>query len=137
MPSSTNFTRAVGLAALDALDANLACRRRLAASVLDAIGPDVRAQAGHELGTYQFVPIILDGDHVRERIMSAGAGRVELRTYYEPLHSMAAFESATQADDLEVTRMLERRVLSLPMAVDLSQTELELIVDACREGLER
>ena len=54
---------------------------------------------------------------------------IALRTYYDPLHQMPAFANFAQADELETTRQLGERMLSLPMAVDLDESQLSAIVE--------
>jgi len=126
---------AVGLAVLETFDDQLRRRRRLSAKLLDEIGSAFRPQFGHVWGTYQMVPVVLGDDAARARILAAAERQVELRTYYEPLHLMPAFEHVPHADTLEVTETLGRRILSLPMAVDLTDEEIGVIADVCRRGL--
>lgn len=126
---------AVGLAVLEDFDAVLATRRRLADRLLAGIGPGLAPQAGHEYGTHQFVPVLAAEDALRDRILTVAAGRVELRTYYDPLHRMPAFEGLQRASDLATTESVSRRILSLPMANDLSEAEIDVIAAVCNEAV--
>lgn len=120
---------AIALAALDRLPAALAARRESAAAILGALPDDVRAQTGCEHGTWQFVSVRTAGAAARDAILDAARGDIELRTYYQPLHAMAAFAHCARASDLATTRALGAGLLSLPMAVDQSAAERRRIVD--------
>ena len=62
---------------------------------------------------------------------------MELRTYYGALHRTAAFRAFDRAGPLAVTEALADRMLSLPMAVDLSAAELDLVAEVVVDGTER
>jgi dTDP-4-amino-4,6-dideoxygalactose transaminase len=125
---------AVALAVLDHIDDCLAIRREIAGRLVDALGPDFQPQEGHTHGTYQMLPVMVRDGVTRDRILEHAAGRVELRTYYEPLHLMPAFASCPRAGSLAVTEVVASRVLSLPMAVDLTDAEISSIAEVCRRG---
>jgi dTDP-4-amino-4,6-dideoxygalactose transaminase len=59
---------------------------------------------------------------------------MELRCYYRPLHLMSAFVNAARIGELPVTEELGRRMLSLPMADDLTEDEMDSIVAVVRGG---
>lgn len=65
----------------------------------------------------------------RDLVLDRAAGRVELRTYYAPLHQMAQFADHDWAGDLAVTADLGERIVSLPMANELSDDAIDEIVD--------
>lgn len=119
---------AIALAALDRLPAALAARREAAAAILGALSRDVFAQSGCEHGTWQFVPVRTRRAGDRDAILDAARGDVELRTYYKPLHAMAAFSGCARESDLATTDALGAGLLSLPMAVDQSAAERRRIV---------
>jgi dTDP-4-amino-4,6-dideoxygalactose transaminase len=121
---------AIALAALDELDRGVAARRAAASRIVGRLPGAFRPQAGHENGTWQFVPVTAPTRSAREEVVAAAAGRMEVRTYYEPLHSMPAFATTPRAGDLAVTDDVAARILSLPMAVDLSDAEIETIIGA-------
>jgi dTDP-4-amino-4,6-dideoxygalactose transaminase len=127
---------ATALAVLDELDVILEQRRRAADQVRAQAGSNVAWQVGCERSTWQFVPVaFLDPDRRAQAVASCDAG-VEVRTYYEPLHKMAAFEHWPVVDrGLPMTRDLHERLLCLPMANDMDDRELDLIAGVARSGL--
>jgi dTDP-4-amino-4,6-dideoxygalactose transaminase len=119
---------AIALAALDQLDAGLAARQAAASRIVDRLPPGFCAQEGHEHGTWQFVPVTAPSARARDAVLAASRDAVEIRTYYEPLHRMPAFASSPRAGTLTVTEDVSERMLSLPMAADLTDAEIETIV---------
>jgi dTDP-4-amino-4,6-dideoxygalactose transaminase len=117
------------LAALDAADRSLGVRRVNADRILAAVVDQVEYQQGGEHGTWQFMPVLARDEGHRARMLAAADGRVEMRTYYEPLHRMSAFGSARRVGALSLTEEVSSAIVSLPMAVDLSEEEIERIVD--------
>ena len=122
---------ATALAALDRLPDALAARREAAAEIVAALGNAVSTQAGCDRGTWQFVPVRTSGRDARDAILDAARGRVELRSYYRPLHAMPAFGGCDRASDLATTQDLAGSMLSLPMAVDLTRAERSGIAALC------
>jgi dTDP-4-amino-4,6-dideoxygalactose transaminase len=119
---------ATALAVLDEFDSILESRRRAAAGIRARAGSDIAWQAGCERSTWQFVPVAFADSDQRMRATSSCRGRVEVRTYYEPLHEMAPFRHWPIVDGgLPRTAELRDRVLCLPMANDLTDLELEVI----------
>jgi dTDP-4-amino-4,6-dideoxygalactose transaminase len=116
---------ATALAVLDEYDLILESRRDAAAKIRAGTDPDITWQTGCERSTWQFVPVVFpDADH-RRRAERRCEGRVEVRTYYEPLHLMEPFSSyPVLGDGLACTAELCDRVLCLPMANDLSSEEV-------------
>lgn len=133
----SELTAAAALASLDDLETALAARRERA-EVLQRLLPEgFECQAGHELGTWQFVSVAAPDADTRDRVLDAAAERrIGLRTYYEPLHTMPAFAAYDRAHTLEVTNDLAGRMVSLPMAVDLDAAEIGTIADAVAAGAE-
>ena len=127
---------AIALAAFDALPLQLAARRERATRLLAELA-GFEAQAGHEHGVWQFVPVAAEDARQRDAVLGAAAGRVELRTYYGALHRTAAFGEFDRAGPLPVTEALADRMLSLPMAVDLSAAELDLVAEVVVDGTAR
>lgn len=121
---------ATALATLDRYPQILERRRERAARLRLRIADHGWAfQSACERGTWQFVPVLADDRGARDLVLEHAAGRVELRTYYEPLHQMAQFSECAQADELAVTADLGERIVSLPMANDLSDDAIDEIVD--------
>jgi dTDP-4-amino-4,6-dideoxygalactose transaminase len=126
---------AITLAALDGHERTLARRRENAARVVASLPPGCELQQGHECSTWQFVPVAAPTPAVRQALLD-GAERagIELRTYYDPLHGMPAFQRSARAGELAVTCDLASRIVSLPMAVDLTDAELEAVIATLRDG---
>jgi dTDP-4-amino-4,6-dideoxygalactose transaminase len=105
----------------------------LSERILAALGPYgyVRQSDSHS-ATWQFVPVLAPSPRVRAAALEGGIRHgIELRAYFStPLHRMPAFASKQVAGDLRHTRELASRVLSLPMANDLSDQDADSIV-AC------
>jgi dTDP-4-amino-4,6-dideoxygalactose transaminase len=120
---------AVALAALDEHDAHLAARRGRACRMLEGVGACVVPQLGHERSTVQFVSAVAPDAATRDRIVSRAKGRIETRAYYEPLHRAPAFAELPRVGDLAVTDDVGARIISLPMAVDLTDDEIAEVVD--------
>jgi dTDP-4-amino-4,6-dideoxygalactose transaminase len=119
---------ATALAVLDDYDRILATRRRAAASVREAAGTEVAWQEGCERSTWQFVPVAFPDAVRRAAAVERCGGRIETRSYYEPLHRMPAFRGCARArDGLACTEDLAARLLCLPMANDLTDAEIARI----------
>jgi dTDP-4-amino-4,6-dideoxygalactose transaminase len=133
----SEHTAAVSLAALDEFPAALAARRAAAAQILAELPEGFRPQAEHERSTWQFVPVSAPSAETRDQVLAAAGEGLELRTYYDPLHRMPAFEECGRADDLTATRELSGRILSLPMATDLQPDEIAAIGASLRAAVDR
>ncbi|MEA2438596.1 MAG: hypothetical protein QOH76_20 [Thermoleophilaceae bacterium] len=123
---------ATALAGLDRLQATLAARQALAGRIRAALaGADATFQCCAARSGTQFVPVALASAAARTAVLAA-AGRegVELRTYFSPpLHRMPAYAHCERADSLRVTESLAERIVSLPMANDLTADDLHRIVN--------
>jgi dTDP-4-amino-4,6-dideoxygalactose transaminase len=130
---------ATGLAMLDRYDDILLRRRELA----DAIRSPLKNrgfvfQEGCERSTSQFVPALAGTVAVRDRVLRhATAAAVELRTYFAPLHQFPAFQGYPRSGTLAVTEELSARILSLPLANDLSEEAVDRIVDLCASAADQ
>jgi dTDP-4-amino-4,6-dideoxygalactose transaminase len=121
---------ATALATLDRYPEILEHRRERAARISERlVEHGWTFQGACERGTWQFVPALADDRRERDLVLDRAAGRVELRTYYAPLHQMAQFADQGWAGDLAVTADLGERIVSLPMANELSDDEIDEIVD--------
>jgi dTDP-4-amino-4,6-dideoxygalactose transaminase len=120
---------ATALAALDHFDALLEARARRSAAIRIGLGEhDFSFQLGCETSAWQFVPTLAANETVRQDILrSANLARVQLRTYHEPLHAVTALSRYDAFGDLPVTNDLASRMLSLPLAVDLTDEEISRI----------
>jgi dTDP-4-amino-4,6-dideoxygalactose transaminase len=119
---------ATGLAVLDEFDAILDRRRDAAAVIRSQAPADIKWQEGCEHPTWQFLPVAFPDRATRTRAAHTRDARVEVRTYYEPLHQMAPFMHFPVVDgDLSQTVALHDRILCLPMANNLTHTEIRAI----------
>lgn len=120
---------ATALAALDDFDTVLDARASRSAAIRAGLTDEgFEFQSGCESSAWQFVPTLAATAAMRDEILgSAKAARVQLRTYHEPLHLMAALERHERVGDLHVTRDLAARTLSVPLANDLSEDEISRI----------
>jgi len=126
---------AAALAGLDRLDHVLAARRARAASMRrELANAGVRFQALAEESTSQFVPALLPSAEVRHRVLAAARSRnIGLRSYFSPpLHAMPAYAQRDRAGALDVTEGISDRIVSLPMANDLTALEIERIVQCVK-----
>ncbi len=126
---------ASGLAALDRFDEILAGRRRMAARI--AHGADCAGltyQRGSAGSPWQVFQAFAPDPAARERVLAAAAaGHVDARTLHDPpLHRHAAFASAERAASLQITEALASRSLSLPLANDLTDDEIDRIAAVAR-----
>lgn len=115
---------ATGLAVLDEFDSILARRRRAAAAIRTQAGSEVGWQQCSELSTFQFLPVASASEEHREQLMDACRDRIEVRVYYEPLDLLFPDRWKTACDGLATTHDLYRRMLCLPMANDLDDSEI-------------
>jgi dTDP-4-amino-4,6-dideoxygalactose transaminase len=120
---------ATALAALDDFEVVLKARARRAAAIRAGLAEHgFGFQSGCEASAGQFVPALAPSETMRNDILqSAPAAHVELRTYHEPLHVMAGLSRFEAFGDLPVTRHLAARMLSVPLANDLTDGEISRI----------
>jgi len=126
---------AMALAGLDRLDRSLDARRMRAAAMRRNLSDaGVRFQARAERSPAQFVPALLDSAERRSAVLeTAGERGVEMRSYYSPpLHRAPAYAGCQRAGSLHVTNDVSDRILSLPMAEDLSEVEQALVAECFR-----
>jgi dTDP-4-amino-4,6-dideoxygalactose transaminase len=130
---------ATALAALDRLDAVVAARAALAEQIrsgLEALG--FQFQPGCEQSSWQFVPALAPSPLLRDAILrAAAASSVQVRTYHEPLHAMRGLARYATVGDLEVTRDLSARALSLPLANHLDADQIMQIRSVLTSAAER
>ncbi|HMJ36432.1 MAG TPA: aminotransferase class I/II-fold pyridoxal phosphate-dependent enzyme [Baekduia sp.] len=129
---------ATALAVLDRLEAILGARRTHVDALREALQPaGLEFQASDGQSTWQFLPTVAADAAARNVVRdSAIAAGVEVRTYFDPpLHQMPAFAGMLRADELAVTTDLSSRVLSLPMANDLTPDEIGTIIAAVGAAL--
>jgi dTDP-4-amino-4,6-dideoxygalactose transaminase len=126
---------ATALAVLDEFDTIIAGRLQTVTHIRAQSARDVTWQEGCERSTWQFIPVALVDSGHRMSAARSHQDRIELRTYYEPLHEMAAFRHWPIADgELPRTEALHRRILCLPMANDLTDFEMAAIAAVLRSN---
>ena len=126
---------ATALAVLDCYENVIAARRAAAERILAAVAPHgYVAQGGAGGAVWQFVPVLAPSPVVRAAALEyAQSQGIELRAYFSvPLHQMPAFSSARVVGDLCNTQHLSARILSLPMANDLSDADVDAIVECLK-----
>ncbi len=126
---------ATALAGLDRLHETLEARRERAAMVRASVRDlNIAFQLNAEHSSTQFVPALMSSGAARDRLVEVARVRgVQTRTYYDPpLHRMPAYAGYERADDLRVTDEIAARIVSLPMATDLTTDELERIIACVR-----
>jgi dTDP-4-amino-4,6-dideoxygalactose transaminase len=125
---------ATALAVLDAFPAVLKARSTRAQRVKTALAPyGFQGQQGSTLASNQFVAVLAPSPEVRDRCLElAAARRIEMRAYYnEPLHLVPALADYPRAGELGATADLAARALSLPLANDTTDLELDLVIQTC------
>lgn len=123
---------AIGLAVLDGYDDVLERRRSLARRIQRPLEKvDFSFQPGSERSTWQFIPTLAPSGEARDAVLAhAARAGVELRTYFAPpLDESPPFASSQRLNSLPVTKDLARRILSLPLANDLTDGEVDRIVE--------
>jgi dTDP-4-amino-4,6-dideoxygalactose transaminase len=126
---------AIGLAALDRYDEVLSARRQRAATLTERLGQQLEFQPGSAASTWQFVPALAPTRQSRNAILAhARDKKIEMRAYHQPLHLFPTLSHYPTAGSLEVTEYLASRVLSLPMANDISNDELDEICACVMEA---
>ena len=121
---------ATALACLDEIDAILQARRDRAEAMRSALDPrGFSFQARSEIGTWQFVPALAPTPAWRPaQLPLRPRDEVEFSFYFDPpLHGMPAFAGFPRVGSLAVTESLSERILSLPMANDLSAASVERV----------
>jgi dTDP-4-amino-4,6-dideoxygalactose transaminase len=121
---------AIGLAVLDRFDEVLDARRTRAEQMQDELEQGgYHFQTGARGSTWQFVPVIAPSAEVRDAVLLlAEERRIEIRSYHAPLHMLPSFATHPSQATLPVTEDIARRALSLPLANDLSEAEIQRII---------
>jgi dTDP-4-amino-4,6-dideoxygalactose transaminase len=126
---------ATGLAVLDNYPETLAARRSSALDLIARVASSgMSAQTGHPASTFQFVPVLCSSATHRERLLvEAVEADVQLRTYFDPpMHLVPAFRGDETCPSLASTERAAARIVALPMANVLPQSDADAIVELCR-----
>jgi perosamine synthetase len=137
----TNVQAAVGLAQLELLDEHVQKKRAIAARYGEGLGdiPGVTlpAQAEWAASTYWLYTILVDRParrSSRELIADLAAERIEARPLWAPLHEQRPYREA-EAYEVETSRWLYERAVSLPSSVGLSSEDQSRVIAAVRRSL--
>ena len=125
----SELSAAAGLAAMDGLEPLLADRRARGQALQAALAAaPLRFQHGAERSAWGATHVLTDTAARRAAALArAEALSVETRTLWDPpLHRHPAFADAARGD-LETTEDLAVRSLALPMAADLTESEIDRI----------
>jgi dTDP-4-amino-4,6-dideoxygalactose transaminase len=128
---------ATSLAVLDEFPGVLSARQDRSRAVKNALAPyGYLSQAGSELSSNQFIAVLAPDERTRTRCLQlARDSGIEFREYYrDPLHSLAPLRRFPTMGDLAVTDDLAKRSLSLPLANDLSESDLDEVIGVCIEA---
>ena len=85
----------------------------------------------HNFETHAYHKFVIDVDNrdILQRNLSIKG--IETRVHYrEPLHELPAYSNFTGPDILSVASALSRRVLSLPLYFELTDLEVEYVIDS-------
>jgi dTDP-4-amino-4,6-dideoxygalactose transaminase len=128
---------AVLLAKLAVFRAELRRREAVAARYDAAISPSARIpvrRAGDGSAWALYTIRVPQRDRVREMLAEAGIGTGLF--YRVPLHRHPAFAGVvTGEEDLPVSEMLSRQVLSLPIGPDITDAEVDAVIGALLAAL--
>lgn len=132
----------IALASLDGLDARIQRRNVLAALYREGLeelpGLAFPRVGSEDLSTYKDFTILMDPEEfglTAERLAEALAAEgLETRRYYAPpVHRMRAYRLHSALNgDLPVTDWAASRVLTLPLFSDMSEEDVERVVEAIR-----
>jgi dTDP-4-amino-4,6-dideoxygalactose transaminase len=120
------------------LDQNLNRRREIATLYRTALGPFVRI-AGSAPGSlpnyHQFAILVSDRDRLRAGLGSRG---IETMVYYpEPIHHQQRFAYLFNYGQLPVAEQTAREILCLPIRQNLTEPEIQFIINNIIELLRR
>jgi len=81
--------------------------------------------------THSYHKFVIDVDNRDILARNLAVKGIETRVHYkEPLHELPAYADYTGPDILSVASALSRRVLSLPIYPELTDLEVEYVIDA-------
>jgi len=131
---------AVGLAMYDMWDEIKSARRSLAnryAIALTDRCPQLVFQHKSEEGVYPLLPVLLPkpflATEVAAQLLEQG---VETRLWYcPPLHTHPATKGYACAGDMEVANDIGQRILGLPFHLDLTEGDVNFVVNALTKAL--
>ncbi|TYL37479.1 DegT/DnrJ/EryC1/StrS family aminotransferase [Natronococcus pandeyae] len=141
----SDLVASVGCAQLEKVDELIAGRRRvakrLAAGLADVTGVKPHAAAGSDQHVYQLFTVTFAANVDRDAVIDTLAERsIASKVYWDPpVHLTHAYREryGYERGLLPVTEEVSERVLSLPIHPELRNDEIDRIVAAVRDGVER
>jgi perosamine synthetase len=135
----TNLQAALGLAQLECLAENLACKRAIAARYADGLrdvaGLTLPQEAPWAFNTYWLYTVMVDearfGMNSRALLRYLAQRNIQTRPLWAPIHAQSPYRHC-QAYRIEVTPQLYRDGLSLPCSVGLSQSDQQRVIETIR-----
>jgi perosamine synthetase len=133
-----NLLAAFGLGQLERVDANLANRRRNAATYNALLagqrGLTTPAEADYTLNSYWMYGILIEDDFglTRDEVVSAlSAAKIETRTFFISMHRQPALAKygCDVGGEYPVTDQLARKGLYLPSGSGLTQAQVERVAN--------
>jgi dTDP-4-amino-4,6-dideoxygalactose transaminase len=134
----SEFHAAVALASLDGLEERIVARNRLAQRYREALGPipgiTFPAVPAGDRSTYKDLTILVDEEEFGLDAATVGAALgaegVEFRRYYSPpVHRMRPYRMHANRN-LPETERAAGRVLTLPLWVGMTESDIGLVADA-------
>ncbi|MFC4438119.1 MULTISPECIES: DegT/DnrJ/EryC1/StrS family aminotransferase [Natrialbaceae] len=141
----SDLVASVGCAQLEKVDELIAERRRVAArytaGLTDAPGVEPHTAVDGDTHVYQLFTVTLGADVDRDAVIDTLAERsIASKVYWDPpVHLTHAYREryGYERGLLPVTEGVSERVLSLPIHPELRNREVDRIVAAVRDGVER
>jgi perosamine synthetase len=135
----TNIQAAIGCAQLEQLDSFVAAKRSLAATYTNAFkdiaGLTPMREADWARSAFWLYTILVDeglyGEDSRALMRRLAQSDIQARPLWQPLHRSPVFQKA-QVSGGAVADDLNRRALSLPSSVGLTETQLQKVIAAVR-----
>jgi perosamine synthetase len=136
------LSAALGCAQMRRLDSFLAKREQVARAYSDRLaglaGVRVPVVLPHvKMSWFVYVVTLAEGIDGPAVIAAMETQGVPARTYFTPMHSQPYVQelAPTSDHDLPVTASVAGRTIALPFHNNMSEQEIEVVVDALKEGL--
>jgi dTDP-4-amino-4,6-dideoxygalactose transaminase len=133
---------AIGLVQLHHLPAENAGRARIAARYRDVLHGASGAElafaerVGDPASSHHLAVLILPDDVDRDRVRELLAKRgVQTSVHYPPIHRFTAYRSRSVQRDLPRTEWAADRLLTLPLFGGMTDSQVELVVEATTDAL--